>query len=103
VNGPSAADLRALVAKWRAYEGFPSNPGDAEDEAFASGTEWGIASAAQDLDRLLKSYGQGVPERCARIVDRTDTVDGKPITVMHEGVVSTVLVCNRPMPCDRHR
>jgi hypothetical protein len=105
VSGPSVGDLRALVAKWRAYEGVSSNPGECDDDAFAMGTEWGISSAAQDLNWLLKSYGQGVPlpgERCVRIVERTDTVDGKPVTVMHEGVVSTVLMCNRPLPCDRH-
>lgn len=55
---PSSNDLRALIAKWQAYEAVSSNPGECDDDAFAMGTEWGLASAALDLKRLLESYGE---------------------------------------------
>lgn len=57
MSGPSVADLRALLEKWRAYEGVSSNPGDCEDDGFANGTEYGHMMCRAQLEALLKSYG----------------------------------------------
>lgn len=45
--------LLDLVAKWKAFEGKSSNPGDVEDVAFANGTEWGLLLAAHELAEQL--------------------------------------------------
>lgn len=60
MSGPSPADLRALLAKWKAYEAVSSNPGECEDDAFANGTEWGMTLCRVQLGELLKSYGEPV-------------------------------------------
>ena len=57
MSGPSVADLRALLEKWRTYEAVSRNPGECEDDAFALGTEWGHSMCRTQLEALLKRYG----------------------------------------------